>query len=68
MEFNVPSPIDTAISQRLKRERVEIIQKFKEEYFNEGKSSDPLAYEKRRFTQSVRSIDLGDPTHHDARV
>lgn len=53
MEFNVPSPIDTAVSQRLRRERGEIIQKFKEEYFNEGKSNDPLAFEKRRFTQNV---------------
>jgi hypothetical protein len=53
MEFNVPSPIDTAISQRLKRERAEIIHKFKDEYFGDGKANDPLAYEKRRFTQNV---------------
>jgi hypothetical protein len=53
MEFKVANPIDTSISQRLKRERGEIIQKFKDEYFNDGKSSDPLAYEKRRFTQNV---------------
>jgi hypothetical protein len=53
MDFNLPSPVDTSISQRLKRERGQIIENFRKEFFNTGNLNDPLEIEKRRFTQRV---------------
>ncbi len=47
------TPIDTAVAQRLRRERGLIVENFKNEFFGTNNSTDPLAQEKRRFTQTV---------------
>lgn len=50
METDFQNPVDTAISHRLKRERKQIIDKFKKDYLYESDSDDPLEKEKKRFT------------------
>ena len=68
MQFAMPSPMEQAISQRLKRERGDIIERFKVDYLDSGDSTDPLAAEKRKFTQQVRSGHAGQPPRDEAGV
>ena len=55
MSVAVPSPVDTAVAQRLRRERAQIVDNFKKEFFVPNIPDDPLVAEKLRFTQQVVS-------------
>ena len=62
------SPMEQAISQRFKRERGEIIERFKVDYLDSGDSTYPLSAEKRKSTQQVRSGHAGQPPRDEGEV
>ena len=62
METDFQNPVDTAISHRLKRERKQIIDKFKKDYLYESDSDDPLEKEKKKREKQKRRFTGGNVT------